>query len=142
MTTILCWSESSLSPNYLSFVLCNFSTDPISTFFTPPPVFHFIPYLRLRCDEDSEIVGIDDAELGEFTFDYIALDPELRLHRDEDSKLVTDSNADYNDEYSTRKVVQSDELPAQATVEAVDEAEHHHNLAGTEKAPGGGRVDV
>ena len=33
-------------------------------------VMHFIPGLRLRASEDAEIVGIDDAYLGEFAYDY------------------------------------------------------------------------
>jgi Amt family ammonium transporter len=44
-------------------------------------VMHFIPGLRLRANEESEIVGIDDAYLGEFAYDYVGIDPELRLHR-------------------------------------------------------------
>lgn len=40
---------------------------------------HFIPGLRLRCTEEEEIVGIDDAFLGEWAYDYVGADPEL-LH--------------------------------------------------------------
>ena len=32
---------------------------------------HFIPGCRMRCDEDAEILGIDDAEMGEFAYDYV-----------------------------------------------------------------------
>lgn len=42
-------------------------------------IFHFIPGFRLRCSEEAEIIGIDDAECGEFLADYIALDTELRV---------------------------------------------------------------
>jgi Amt family ammonium transporter len=38
---------------------------------------HFIPGLRLRADEESEILGIDDAEMGEFAYDYVGLEAEL-----------------------------------------------------------------
>jgi len=38
---------------------------------------HFIPGLRLRADEDSEILGIDDAEMGEFAVDYVGLEAEI-----------------------------------------------------------------
>lgn len=40
---------------------------------------HYFPggYLRLRCDEESEIIGIDDAEMGEFAYDYVGLETEL-----------------------------------------------------------------
>jgi Amt family ammonium transporter len=57
-------------------------------------MFHFIPFLRLKTTEEEEIVGIDDAFLGEFTHDYIAIDPELRLHRVE-SKSFVDGNGEY-----------------------------------------------
>ncbi|KAG8932079.1 hypothetical protein FRC03_010868 [Tulasnella sp. 419] len=40
-------------------------------------IMHFIPGLRLRTDEESEIIGIDDAEMGEFAYDYVAVDAEL-----------------------------------------------------------------
>ena len=38
---------------------------------------HFIPGLRLRADEESEILGIDDAEMGEFAYDYVGLEAEI-----------------------------------------------------------------
>lgn len=57
-------------------------------------MFHFIPFLRLKTSEEEEIVGIDDAFLGEFTHDYIAIDPEFRMHRI-DSKSLVDGNGDY-----------------------------------------------
>jgi ammonium transporter, Amt family len=38
---------------------------------------HFIPGLALRVDEESEILGIDDAEMGEFAYDYVGLEQEL-----------------------------------------------------------------
>ncbi|OCH88521.1 ammonium transporter [Obba rivulosa] len=37
-------------------------------------VMHFIPGLRLRASEEAEILGIDDAEMGEFAYDYVGLD--------------------------------------------------------------------
>lgn len=33
-------------------------------------LLHFIPGLRLRASEEAEIIGIDDAYLGEFAYDY------------------------------------------------------------------------
>ena len=38
---------------------------------------HFIPGLRLRATEEAEILGIDDAEMGEFAYDYVGLEAEL-----------------------------------------------------------------
>jgi len=40
-------------------------------------IMHFIPGLALRVDEESEILGIDDAEMGEFAYDYVGLEQEL-----------------------------------------------------------------
>ena len=37
-------------------------------------IMHFIPGLRLRASEDAEILGIDDAEMGEFAYDYVGID--------------------------------------------------------------------
>jgi Amt family ammonium transporter len=49
-------------------------------------IFHFVPGLRLRASEEGEIVGIDDAYCGEFTNDYIGLEPGLHLHRVDSSE--------------------------------------------------------
>ena len=35
---------------------------------------HYIPGLRMRCDEETEILGVDDAEMGEFAYDYVGID--------------------------------------------------------------------
>lgn len=45
-------------------------------------LMHYFPsgILRLRCDEETEILGVDDAELGEFAYDYVGLDAELGGH--------------------------------------------------------------
>ncbi|KAF8489723.1 ammonium transporter [Russula emetica] len=40
-------------------------------------VMHFIPGLSLRCDEEAEIVGIDDYDMGEFSYDYVGLEQDL-----------------------------------------------------------------
>ena len=52
-------------------------------------ILHFIPGLRLRSSEEAEIVGIDDAYLGEFIQDFVAADPELRVHRVESKPTTT-----------------------------------------------------
>jgi len=39
---------------------------------------HFIPGLRIRVDEETEIVGIDECEMGEFAYDYVGLETELK----------------------------------------------------------------
>ncbi|KAL1741614.1 ammonium transporter AmtB-like domain-containing protein [Schizophyllum fasciatum] len=40
-------------------------------------ILHFIPYCSLRTDEESEILGMDDAEMGEFAYDYVGLEQEI-----------------------------------------------------------------
>ncbi|KAG1733371.1 ammonium transporter AmtB-like domain-containing protein [Suillus paluster] len=40
-------------------------------------IMHYIPGLRLRCDEETEILGVDDAEMGEFAYDYVGIESEL-----------------------------------------------------------------
>jgi Amt family ammonium transporter len=36
---------------------------------------HFIPGLRLHCDKETEI--LDNAEIGEFAYDYVGIESEL-----------------------------------------------------------------
>ena len=40
-------------------------------------VMNLIPGLQLRVSEESEILGIDDAEIGEFAYDYVELTREV-----------------------------------------------------------------
>lgn len=40
-------------------------------------VMHMIPGLSLRVGEDAEILGIDDAEMGEFAYDYVGIEQEI-----------------------------------------------------------------
>lgn len=40
-------------------------------------VINLIPGLRLRANENAEILGIDDAEIGEFAYDYVELTREV-----------------------------------------------------------------
>jgi Amt family ammonium transporter len=40
-------------------------------------VMHYIPGLRLRGSEEAEILGIDDAYMGEFAYDYVGLEAEI-----------------------------------------------------------------
>ncbi|KAH9939174.1 ammonium transporter [Amylocystis lapponica] len=53
-------------------------------------IMHFIPYLRLRGSEEAEILGIDDAEMGEFAYDYVGID----LAADHDFHDDTHSHGD------------------------------------------------
>ena len=38
---------------------------------------HFIPGLSLRTTEEAEILGIDDADMGEFAYDYVGIEQEI-----------------------------------------------------------------
>lgn len=40
-------------------------------------IMHFIPGLSLRASEEAEILGIDDAEMGEFAYDYVGIEQEI-----------------------------------------------------------------
>ncbi|KAG9249658.1 ammonium transporter 1 [Emericellopsis atlantica] len=40
-------------------------------------VLNLIPGLRIRASEDSEILGMDDTEIGEFAYDYVELTREV-----------------------------------------------------------------
>lgn len=40
-------------------------------------IMHFIPGFRLRASEKAEILGIDDANLGEYAYDYVGIDQEI-----------------------------------------------------------------
>jgi len=42
-------------------------------------IMHFIPFMRLRADENSELIGIDESQMGEFAYDYVGLDSEVPL---------------------------------------------------------------
>jgi len=48
-------------------------------------VINLIPGLRIRADEDAEILGIDDAEIGEFAYDYVELTREVLNDEDGDA---------------------------------------------------------
>ena len=43
---------------------------------------HFIPGLRMRCSEEAEIIGVDDAEMGEFAYDYVGIEAELGMREE------------------------------------------------------------
>ena len=45
-------------------------------------VMNLVPGLRLRASEEAEILGIDDAEVGEFAYDYVELTREVLVDVD------------------------------------------------------------
>lgn len=40
----------------------------------------FVPGLRLRCDEETEMLGVDDGRLSEFAYGYVDPDAVLDAH--------------------------------------------------------------
>lgn len=46
-------------------------------------ILNIIPGLQLRTDEADEILGIDDAEIGEFAYDYVEVTREVLNEIDE-----------------------------------------------------------
>ncbi|KAJ9663802.1 ammonium transporter Amt1 [Coniosporium apollinis] len=44
----------------------------------------FLPIFRLRASEEDEVLGMDDAEIGEFAYDYVELTREVAMPVDED----------------------------------------------------------
>ncbi|ORX33997.1 ammonium transporter [Kockovaella imperatae] len=101
-------------------------------------VMHFIPGLRLRASEEAEIVGIDDAYLGEFAYDYVGIDPELRLHRIESKPRILSGDV-LPDISGTSTAPPSEKnaegLPRSSVAPVDSDVEDHMR-------PGGGRVDV
>jgi Amt family ammonium transporter len=43
-------------------------------------IMHFTPFCRLRTDEASELIGIDESQMGEYAYDYVGLDSEVPLN--------------------------------------------------------------
>ncbi|KAH7100213.1 ammonium transporter [Auriculariales sp. MPI-PUGE-AT-0066] len=66
-------------------------------------VMHYIPFLRLRVSTRDEMLGIDDAEMGEFAYDYVGIESDLPI-----AKMVPpiadgpDLNSLHSDAYSQR----------------------------------------
>jgi Amt family ammonium transporter len=54
-------------------------------------IMHFIPGMRLRCDEETEILGVDDAEMGEFAYDYVGIEAELGHARGPGDAIFSDN---------------------------------------------------
>lgn len=77
-------------------------------------VMHFIPGLRLRASEEAEILGIDDAEMGEFAYDYVGIDAELG----HDTRLIEPTNEDGHQEASIEEKASEPENEKEAKEEA------------------------
>jgi Amt family ammonium transporter len=74
---------------------------------------HFIPGLRLRCDEETEILGVDDAEMGEFAYDYVGVDIEL-IPRTEYNMGATSGSREPQHTAATTSQISEEKDPKQA----------------------------
>ncbi|KAI1320241.1 ammonium transporter [Xylariaceae sp. FL0255] len=61
-------------------------------------VINLIPGLKLRASEDAEILGIDDAEIGEFAYDYVELTREVLndVENDDRSRYSMEGNQTFD----------------------------------------------
>ena len=78
-------------------------------------LMNLVPGLRLRASEEAEVLGMDDAEIGEFAYDYVELtrdvlngdalidDGESKYSRDQDSPVVHGHEKNFS--------TSSDEIP-------------------------------
>lgn len=61
-------------------------------------VLNLIPGLKIRASEDAEILGIDDAEIGEFAYDYVELTREVlnEAENDDISRFSVEGNPTFD----------------------------------------------
>ncbi|KAI0443615.1 ammonium transporter [Xylaria telfairii] len=61
-------------------------------------VINLIPGLKIRATEDAEILGIDDAEIGEFAYDYVELTREVlnEVENDDVSRFSVEGNPTFD----------------------------------------------
>ncbi|KAI5862148.1 ammonium transporter [Durotheca rogersii] len=61
-------------------------------------ILNLIPGMQLRATEDAEILGIDDAEIGEFAYDYVELTREVLndIEVDATSRYSADAGNSYD----------------------------------------------
>ncbi|KAI0402805.1 ammonium transporter [Xylaria palmicola] len=61
-------------------------------------VINLIPGLKIRATEEAEILGIDDAEIGEFAYDYVELTREVlnEVENDDVSRFSVEGNPTFD----------------------------------------------
>ncbi|ODV88097.1 hypothetical protein CANARDRAFT_193835 [[Candida] arabinofermentans NRRL YB-2248] len=79
-----------------------------------------IPGLHLRADESSEENGMDEAEIGEFAYDYV------EVRRNFFDLTHFEASEIDNTVESTEKINNSNDLPIKNEVENENEVEHEH----------------
>jgi ammonium transporter, Amt family len=52
-------------------------------------IINFIPGLHLRASEEAEIMGMDDAEVGEFAYDYVELSRDVVHGIEEEPEIAS-----------------------------------------------------
>lgn len=59
---------------------------------------HFIPGLRLRVSEETEMRGIDESEMGELAYDYAGFSPipAVAYRSESTSSNLRDSGGEFN----------------------------------------------
>jgi Amt family ammonium transporter len=68
-------------------------------------IMNMIPGLRLRATEDAEILGIDDAEIGEFAYDYVELTREVL------NDVENEAASRYSADGATFQAVEKNSIP-------------------------------
>lgn len=74
---------------------------------------HFLPTLRLRASEEAELLGIDDAEMGEYAYDYVGLEQEIQIEHELEGAggpeaLAGGREGDHRHHHHQEKVVDGD----------------------------------
>ena len=76
---------------------------------------NLIPGLRLRASEEAEVLGMDDAEIGEFAYDYVELTRDVlngdALIDDNESKYSADQDSRMGRGHEKNFSTSSDEIP-------------------------------
>jgi Amt family ammonium transporter len=67
---------------------------------------NLIPGLSLRASEEAEILGIDDAEIGEFAYDYVELTREVLNDVDDSASKYSHSTPHHD---GAEKPISSDD---------------------------------
>jgi len=73
-------------------------------------VMHYTPGLKLKVSEEVELLGIDEADMGELAYDYVALEPEIGTFVHDDMAAVEQANRPYHESESGRAHFELKEL--------------------------------
>ncbi|KAG1778183.1 ammonium transporter AmtB-like domain-containing protein [Suillus placidus] len=81
-------------------------------------IMHFIPGLRLRCDEETEILGVDDAEMGEFAYDFVGVESELMPRVEYNIGSSAGNREPQHTAATTSQISEPEKYPKQLSAEA------------------------